>query len=199
MAEGPWLQVFFRQRLTKLTMIKPGKGFPQLRGRAADVQSLAGAILALFSSLMDEEDMQHRQIRIFLGLNSRLADILEAYGPRYGFAALPVEQTKEAFRLGCQMAQLHAMFMLFYKDADRKLINLTTKTHFVLHSLQLSKFIHPAMVWRYKGESTMHRMQTVWKSCLPAVKHPRRQLSKRDICYGCSTRSVWLQHKVSTG
>lgn len=59
----------FRQRLLKLTMIKPKKGYPKLRGRASDIQSLDTAILALFEELMDENIYQHKQVRLFLRLN----------------------------------------------------------------------------------------------------------------------------------
>ena len=187
MAEGPWLQVFFPAATDQIIHDQIQEGFSKIaRSRSRSPK---------FGRRDSCSLQQHRQIRLFLGLNSRLAEIREAYGPRYGFAALPVEQAEEAFKLGCQMAQLHAMLVHVYKDTDRKLFNLKTKTRFVLHSLHLSKFIHPAMASCYKGESTMHRMQTVWKSCLPGVKHwhaaKKAALKERYL--------LWLQHKISTG
>ena len=103
----------FKQRLAKKTMLKPKKGFPKIRGRASDVQSLDHALLALFSAHMLEDNLQHRQIRLFLDLNLQLSKLMEEYGPRYGFPALPAEQARQAFQLGCQMAQLHTMLMNF--------------------------------------------------------------------------------------
>ena len=120
---------------------------------------------------MLEDNLHHRQIRLFLDLNLQLSKLMEEYGPRYGFPALPAEQARKAFQLGCQMAQLHTMLMNFYKEQGRAIFNQTSKTHFVLHSLMLSRFIHPSMTWCYKGEPTMHRLQVLWKSCIPGVKH----------------------------
>ena len=61
-----------------------------------------------------------------------------------------------------------------------KVFNMTSKTHFALHSLQLAVYIHPALVWCFKGESTMHSMQYIWKSCLPGTKH-----------FGVSVKAAW--------
>ena len=49
--------------------------------------------------------------------------------------------------------------------------NVTSKTHFALHSLQFSNCIHPFLIWCYEGESTMRRAQILWKSCLHGSKH----------------------------
>ena len=161
----------FKQKLLKMTMVKPKKGFPKLRGRAADIHSLAGAIESLFAHHMDEADANHGRIKLVLSLNRELSDLLEEYGPRYGFTALPDQQAKRAYSIGLEMAQVHVHLQSLYEEEGRKLFNITTKTHFVLHSLHLSAFIHPHLVWCYKGEATMHRLQTLWKSCLPGVKH----------------------------
>ena len=63
------------------------------------------------------------------------------------------------------------MLMDHYQGEGRRLYNMTSKTHFSIHSLLLAKFVHPAMTWCYKGESTMHRLQVLWKACLPGCKH----------------------------
>ena len=161
----------FKQRLQKLTMFQPKKGFPKLRGRAADIQSLASAMLALFSEKMDADNRQHREIRLFLSLNNELDDTLDQFSPSSGFMAVPAWQAEKLFRTGLQMAQIHARLMDYYKGEGRKLFNMTSKTHFVLHCLHLSKYIHPKMTWCYKGETTMHRLQILWKSCLAGSKH----------------------------
>ena len=69
------------------------------------------------------------------------------------------------------MAQLHNQLLEHYEAAGIQIFNMTSKTHFALHALQFSKFIHPFMIWCYKGESTMHRIQVLWKSCLHGSKH----------------------------
>ena len=175
-----------------MTMIQPKKGFPRLRGRAADIASLDAAMLDLFTSQMDETNEQHCLIRLFLDLNHQLCELLEEFGPRYGFMALPEDHAQNAFMLGLQMAQTHAMLEAHFKDAGRKLFNMTSKTHFVLHALKLSGCVHPKLVWCFKGESTMHRLQTLWKSCLPGVKHfqvgKKAALKERHL--------LWLKHKI---
>jgi len=161
----------FKQRLHKLTMIRPKKGFPKIRGRAADVQSLHGALLSLFSQKMDNGNPQHRQIRLFLQLNNKLQNLLDEYSPSFGFMAMPEAPADELVKTGLGMAQVHAMLMDHYQGEGRRLYNMTSKTHFSIHSLLLAKFVHPAMTWCYKGESTMHRLQVLWKACLPGCKH----------------------------
>ena len=165
----------FKQRLAKKTMLKPKKGFPKIRGRASDVQSLDHTLLALFSAHMLEDNLQH--------------------GPRYGFPALPAEQARKEFQLGCQMAQLRTMLMIIYKEQGRAIFSQTSKTHFVLHSLMLSRFTHPSMTWCYKGESTMHRLQVLWQSCIPGVKHWRA--AKKAILK--DRHLLYQKHKIKAG
>ena len=56
------------------------------------------------------------------------------------------EQANLVFKLGCQMAKPHSSLQSHYKGTGKKLFNLTNKTHFVLHSLQLSGHIRQKLV-----------------------------------------------------
>ena len=185
----------FPARLYKMTMVQPKKGFPKLRGRAADMASLDKTMLALWDSLMDQDNTQHKQIKLFLEIHHQLCELLDEFSPRFGFTAVPNPQAQQCFMSGLQMAQLHAVLENHFKGLDRKLFNLTSKTHFVLHSLQLCEYIHRKMIWCFKGESTMHRLQTLWKSCLHGSKHyqvgQKAALKERHL--------LWLKHKVSSG
>ena len=67
--------------------------------------------------------------------------------------------------------QLHAQLVDHYKDQPAQAFTQTSKTHFSLHGLDLCKYIHPYLIWCYKGETLMHKMQRVLKSCLPGAKH----------------------------
>ena len=120
---------------------------------------------------MDQHNEQHRLIEFLLRFNNQIHQILAEYHPRYGFLSVPLPQAKELFDLGLKMSQVHYQLMVFYRDGGQKLFNLTTKTHFCLHSLFLSRWIHPAAVWCYKGEDQMQRAAKVWKSCLKGSKH----------------------------
>ena len=161
----------YKMKLDKMTMFQPKKGYPKLRGRAADIAGLHAAMLQLWTGKMDATDVQHRQIRLLLDLNHQIVDLLETYSPTYGYMALPAGICDSVFQKGLQMAQLHNQLLEHYEAAGIQIFNMTSKTHFALHALQFSKFIHPFMIWCYKGESTMHRIQVLWKSCLHGSKH----------------------------
>ena len=180
LAVGQYIQNFqmknkmrqrYNRRLDQLTMFQSGTKFPKLRGKAAEIQSLAETLWSLWSLKMDQHNEQHRLIEFLLRFNNQIHQILAEYHPRYGFLSVPLPQAKELFDLGLKMSQVHYQLMVFYRDGGQKLFNLTTKTHFCLHSLFLSRWIHPAAVWCYKGEDQMQRAAKVWKSCLKGSKH----------------------------
>ena len=60
-------------------MFQPKKGYPKLRGRAADIAGLASAMHALWNNFMDVENVQHRQIRSILSLNMGTNEIIDEY------------------------------------------------------------------------------------------------------------------------
>jgi len=161
----------YRMKLDKLTMFQPKKGYPKLRGRAADIAGLHSAMHALWNQFMDASNVQHRQIRLILSLNMDINELLDTYSPTYGYMAVPEIPAAELFQKGLQMASLHGRLLESYEAQEIQVFNMISKTHFALHSLQFSRFVHPYLVWCYKGESTMHRIQTLWKSCLAGSKH----------------------------
>ena len=161
----------YRHRLSKLTMIKPKKGYPKLRGRAADIMGLGAAILSLWTEKSSPDDVAHRMIKVLLSLNVDIAHVLDSFSPRYGFFNVPEPQASKLFETGLTMAQLHSQLFERYKLVGIKIFNQTSKTHFVLHSLQLARHLHPFLVWCYKGETMMHKSQRLWKSCLDGTKH----------------------------
>ena len=182
----------YRMKLDKLTMIQPKKGYPKLRGRASDIAGLAHCLLDLWMNFMDHTNQQHQQIKLFLKLNLELKNALETFGPSFGHMAIPAEQFEKVFNAGLTMAQLHSQLSSFFEEDGKQLFNMTTKTHFALHSLQFSRYIHPFLVWCYKGESTMHRVQILWKSCLHGSKH--WQAAKKAAWK--ERHLLWLQGKL---
>lgn len=182
----------YRMRLDKMTMFQPKKGYPKLRGRAADIAGLHAAMLELWSLHMDEANLQHRQIKLVLQLNNQIQNLLETYSPTFGYMAMPAGPGDEVFQKGLQMASLHNQLLEYYQNEEIQVFNMTSKTHFALHALQFAKFIHPFMVWCYKGESTMHRIQVLWKSCLHGSKHfqvaNKAALKERHL--------LWLQERM---
>lgn len=136
--------------------------------------------------------MQHRQIKLVLQLNNQIQNLLETYSPTFGYMAMPAGPGDEVFQKGLQMASLHNQLLEYYQNEEIQVFNMTSKTHFALHALQFAKFIHPFMVWCYKGESTMHRIQVLWKSCLHGSKHfqvaNKAALKERHL--------LWLQERM---
>lgn len=161
----------YRMQLTKLTMFQPKKGYPKLRGRAADIAGLHEAMLSVWQQFRDASDVRHQQVELLLSLNHQIHDLLDEFSPRHGYLRIPAAQADQLFLKGLQMSQLQGQLLETFEGEDVKVFNITSKTHFALHCLQLSKHVHPFLTWCYKGESTMRRIQCLWKSCLAGSKH----------------------------
>ena len=161
----------YRQRLDKISMFKKKKGFPKLKGRAADIMGLDLALYECWVHFMDSTDEQHQLVALFLKLNLDISKLLDENSPKYGFFAVPLDEANTLVTLGLQMAQVHVQLCDFYKEQGRALWNLTSKTHFCLHTFKLARFIHPSLVWCFKGEANMKAVQQLWKSCLSGNKH----------------------------
>ena len=161
----------YTQRLDKLSMFTRASGFPKLKGRAADIMGLDHAIHLCWNQFMSHDIAQHVQISALLKLNLEIANLLDAYSPKFGFMAVPHDTCNVLVAKACQMAQLHVQLCEFYKGQGTSLFNMTSKTHFVIHSLQFARYIHPSLVWCFKGEVTMKKTQKVFKSCLAGNKH----------------------------
>ena len=63
----------------KLTMFQPKKGYPKLRGRAADIAGLHAAMLALWGAHMDPTDAHHRRVRLMLALNKQIQKLSDTH------------------------------------------------------------------------------------------------------------------------
>lgn len=127
-------------------------------------------MLELWKVYMNSGVTLHLQIQAFLELNVSVAQMLDTYSPKTQHLAVPAEQAKILFANGLTMAQLHLQISEHCTNNSIKAFNITSKTHFALHSLQFSSYIHPYCVWCFKGESQMRVMSTIWKSCLSGAK-----------------------------
>ena len=161
----------YRQRLEKLSMFVKQSGYPKLKGRASDIQGLCAALKACWMANMRAGVLQDQQIAAFLELNLDIHGLLEDYSPKYGFMSLPAPQCDELYTKGLAMAQLHVCLLEHYEQQEVQIRNLTSKTHYCLHSFYLARWLHPSLTWAFKGESTMKAVQTLWKSCLAGNKH----------------------------
>lgn len=161
----------YRHRLEKLTMFEKAKGYPKLRGKAADIQGLDLALCKCFQQYMDPDNHQHVQASALLELNVEIGQILDSYSPKFGFMAVPEEQHETLVLKSLQMTQLHVQLCEHYQETDISLFNITAKTHFCIHVYLLSKYIHPSVTWCFKGENMMRTSSNILKSCLHGNKH----------------------------
>lgn len=161
----------YRHRLDKMTMFTRKKGFPKLKGRAADIQGLDLALKLCWEQFMDPNQLQHVRILALLTLNVEIGELLDTYSPKYNHMSVPLEPWNRLVSKGFQMAQLHLQLSEHYKEQDLSLFNITTKTHFCLHVYLLARHIHPSITWCYKGEHMMKLSQKLFKSCLSGNKH----------------------------
>ena len=65
----------YSHRLDKLSMFMKKSGYPKLRGKAVDIRGLDKTMLALWSKHMHVTDRAHRQIRLVLDHNVRIASV----------------------------------------------------------------------------------------------------------------------------
>eukprot|EP00438_Fugacium_kawagutii_P002248 Skav227464 [mRNA] locus=scaffold2491:304236:304937:- [translate_table: standard] len=161
----------YRPLLNKLSMFQKQSGFPKLKGRAADIRGLDKAMKALWETYMDAANEQHQQIAVMLTLHVDIRNLLDEYSPKQGYLAVPDAVRVRIVGEALQMVQLHSQLADHYKGQDRQLFNLTSKTHFCLHTFMVSDAIHPYLVWCFKGEAKMKAVQRLWKSCLVGNKH----------------------------
>ena len=161
----------YRQRLEKLSMFTREKGYPKLKGKAADIKGLCYALLSCWRTYMRPDSEQDQQVAAFLTLNLEVHDLLDAYSPKFGFMCVPAPHCDALYEKGLQMAQLHGCLSDHFASVEMQLWNLTSKTHFCMHTFYLSRYIHPSLTWAFKGENMMKAVQTVWRSCLSGNKH----------------------------
>ena len=70
-------------------MVKKKKGFPKLRGKAAEIKAFGPALLHLWKTHMNSELGVHRSIKIMLELNVEMERIIS---DNKEFVALPEAQ-----------------------------------------------------------------------------------------------------------
>lgn len=161
----------YRQRLSKLSMFMKSSGFPKLKGRAADIRGLDWALLNTWQQFMDVAVEQHLWVEAFLKLTVEINELMNTFSPRSGCMSIPEPHCSVLFQKGCQMAQVHVLLSEHYAATGVQIFNCTTKMHFTLHTLELSKHCHPYLTWCFKGEANMKAVQQLWKSCVSGNKH----------------------------
>lgn len=150
--------------INKLTMFVRKSDFPKLRGKAAEIKHFGPVVLALFTKFMNKNLEIHKTIQTLLKLNVKMEQILESHKEA---VALP-EQAAMQFK-NCAMAMAQMQLKCsehFLEEPDIKAFNITSKTHMVVHSALLSKYLNPRKVWCFSGEDFMRKVQRLGESCV---------------------------------
>ena len=131
--------------MNKLTMFVRKKGFPKLRGTAAEIKCFGTVLLATWDNFMNSNLALHRQIRLMLKLNVHIENILSDYAHEIALPAAPAESFK---RTAFQMGQVYSMVAeYFLTEVAYKLFDVTCKLHHVMHCALLAKYLSPRKVW----------------------------------------------------
>lgn len=148
--------------LNRLTMfIRRGK-FPKLRGKAAEVRHFGKALSALWMSKMNPLLELHRKISLMLRLNVQLEDMLTEYAEEFSLPAGPASDFEQACR---SMLLLQNEIANHFIDEGLQYFDVTTKSHFVQHLSILSCHVNPRLIWAFRGEDQMKKLQTLAQSC----------------------------------
>jgi hypothetical protein len=149
--------------LKKLTMFVRKTGGPKLRGRAAEIRSFGGPLLALWQNYMRPDREVHRSTHLMLKLNVSMEGLMNLHKVFYKLPAVAAEQVKNSAFV---MAQLQQQLATFFEGdfPDLHLFSVTTKMHLLLHIAHDARFINPRLTWCFAGEDQQHRVQTLTKA-----------------------------------
>ena len=164
--------------MNKLTMFVRKKGFPKLRGTAAEIKCFGTVLLATWDNFMNSNLALHRQIRLMLKLNVHMENILSDYAHEIALPAGPAESFK---RTAFQMGQVYSMVAEYFLTEEAyKLFDVTCKLHHVMHCALLAKYLSPRKVWCFTGEDMMGKDQQLAKSCVRGNSGPSAVMKMAD-------------------
>ena len=173
-----FLKLYFKEHntktafryLNKLTMFERKHKYPKLRGKGSELRHFGGALSALWEKCKNEHLEVHRKISLMLRLNTQLETTLSDYKDHFSLPAAVADD----FEYNCR-----SMLLLQNSVAERFLsegeqyFDVTSKPHFVEHLAMLARHINPRVIWAFKGEDQMARMQTLCQSCTKGTHRPQ--------------------------
>lgn len=137
------------------------KGFPHLKGKAAELRHFAPALKETFEEHMVTSNLQHKQVVRMLDIAIRMESLLDEHADAY---ILPAEARGE-FRLCCfSFVQLNTQLGAFYHRRGVLLFSHTIKMHYMCHIGLVADYINPRLGWCYAGEDFMKRIKKLVQS-----------------------------------
>ena len=164
------------QYLTHRMIQGASKKTLELRGKAAQMRSLIPVLINVFSTHMDVNNDQHRDVLTGLVCSARIDQLLEDHKdkPR----SPPV--ARKDFREMCfQFVSAQAALVAFYHP-DIPLHNIATKTHYLMHLGMISDWMNPSQGACWRGEDMMRVSRRLLASSAHGSKPEQIQRSAMD-------------------
>ena len=145
----------------RLSMYVPKAGdFPCLKGKGAEIKHFAAALHHTCSTLMDEGDEIHMQVKFLLLLVATMEAILDEHRDCYILPPLAQEQFEKCTQVFYQLNTA----LRGHLGSEQMLFHHTIKQHYVLHLGLISRYINPGFGLCYKGEDMVHRVRNIVRS-----------------------------------
>ena len=135
--------------------------FPKLKGRAAEVKSLAGPLLEVWGSKMDRSSPAHRSIRHALATTLQIEVMLSEARDLIKF---PPAEAQKFLHLILDLLQTATALARHYNGLGQKLWNIVPKFHYLYHAAVNARFMNPRLVWTYSGEDYMQKIRKLVQS-----------------------------------
>ena len=159
--------------LNKLSMfIRKPPASPKLRGKAAEIKYLGGALMYVWQKYHNDQLRVHREILLYLKLNNQVEELLIEHKEA---VKIPDDDAPKFEEL------VTTMLLLLTRVAEHflveKLFNLTQKAHVLQHISLLVKYLNPRLLWCFMGEDMQKRMACLAKTCVKGQR-PGQCISK---------------------
>lgn len=158
------------QSISKLSMFLRKTGVIKLRGKAGEIRGLGPALWELWAAYMNPGLEIHVKINLLLKLNCKLEALLALHAHEL---KLPNSAADRAETYAFAMVQTQLEINRFFEaseDCNKSLFSVTAKAHMCLHSILLSRYIHPFMVWCFMGEDFMRKVQKIGEASVKGLQ-----------------------------
>ncbi|CAE7744676.1 unnamed protein product [Symbiodinium sp. CCMP2592] len=137
------------------------KGYPRLKAKAAETKGVIAALASICQQHLQQDNEEHQQIALALSFSrdlDQMADGIEDWKPSKEVADRMMLTAVCLFQC---MTILNKSFL----EQGHLAFQLTFKTHWFLHGLQLARHLSPKLTWTYSGEDYMSKCKGLLKMC----------------------------------
>ena len=177
------------------------KTFPCLKAKAAETQACVQALEAIWTEHMDATSELHVLVQLVLQFSALIDRKLREEADSWH----PTPKTcDDLMTAALSMLQCMTRLSKEYLRQQRCLFQLTFKSHWLVHALQIAAWISPVHVWTYSGEDYMGKGKILMQACLRGRK-PLAALTRfvaqfaRGLCHDillAEQDSAFLHSKI---